>query len=45
MKSLLVKFGVILIGLSIFGCAEMRGGIGNLSARLICMRVSIMRKV
>jgi hypothetical protein len=26
MKSLLGRLGVILIGLSIFGCAEMRGG-------------------
>ena len=26
MKSFLGRLGVILIGLSIFGCAEMRGG-------------------
>jgi hypothetical protein len=34
MKSLSVKLGVILIGLTIFGYAKVWGGIGNYMLRL-----------
>ena len=43
MKSLLVKLGVILIGLTIFGYGEVWGEDWKLfMRRLICMKASIM---